>query len=291
MKGRGPADLRHVIGRRYASEPRFADGDALRAYALATNDPNPRYLEGEQVAPPLFTVRLFRPLITTCMADPDLDLDALRLVHVEQEMTWHAPLRAGEAVDLQAELLSAVQRRRGCLIAWRMRAGVCDEARVEARFGVFVHGQKLPGVEPGATLGERPRRIAEPRGESTPIGEMTVAADQPARYAAASLDDNPIHLDESAARAAGHPAVILHGLCTMAFAAKAVVDGTLGSNPGRLRRFSVRFSRPVRPGWRLTTRLYPAVPTRAGRSARGLDVVNQDGLKVITRGRVEIDPR
>lgn len=40
------------------------------------------------------------------------------------------------------------------------------------------------------------------------------------RYAAASGDHNPIHLDPTAARAAGLPAPILHGLYTMAQVAR-----------------------------------------------------------------------
>jgi acyl dehydratase len=55
------------------------------------------------------------------------------------------------------------------------------------------------------------------------------------RYAGASGDFNPIHLDDDFARAVGLPGRILHGLWTMAQVARAQGDGT------RLRSLSVQF--------------------------------------------------
>jgi NAD(P)-dependent dehydrogenase (short-subunit alcohol dehydrogenase family)/acyl dehydratase/putative sterol carrier protein len=285
-----PVDLRTAIGRRYACDYVVTDEDTLAAYALATNDPNPRYTEGDQVAPPVYAVRLFKPLMTACVGDPDLDLDYLRLVHGEQDMTWHGPLKAREIVNLRAVLESVAQKRKGCVVAWRMMGVVGGVVRVEARMSVFVRGQMLPGVEPGTTFGDVPTGGAEAEGDPSATQTTTVAMDQTVRYAAASLDDNPIHLDESVAKSAGHPSVILHGLCSMAFASKAIVDELLESDPARLHRFSVRFSKPVLPGWELTTRMYGAGTTDGGRAAYVVDVVNQEGVKVITNGWAEIDP-
>jgi NAD(P)-dependent dehydrogenase (short-subunit alcohol dehydrogenase family)/acyl dehydratase/putative sterol carrier protein len=287
---KAPVDFERIVGRRYACDYVVTDEDTIRAYALATNDPNPRYVEGEQVAPPLYAVRLFKPLMTECVGDPDLSLDYLRLVHGEQDMTWHGPLRAREIVNLRATLESVGQKGKGCVVAWRMMGVVGGEVRVEARMSVFVMGQVLPGVPVGTTYGQTPPGGAEAEGEPAVTRSMAVAMDQPVRYAAASLDDNPIHLDEAVAKSAGHPSVILHGLCSMAFASKALVDGLLDSDPARLHRFAVRFSRPVLPGWTLTTRIFAAGTTDAGRAAYVVDVVNQGGVKVITNGWAEIDP-
>ena len=279
-----------MIGRRYACPPLLVEPAMLRAYALATNDPNPRYLGEDPIAPPLFAVRLFVPLMAACREEPDLDLDTLRLVHAQQDMLWHAPIRAGETVSLRAELETLAQRRRGCVIAWRTTVHVEEDVRVEARLAVFVHGQKLPDIAPRTCLGRTPRRHPDPVG--TPIAEqsMTVAPDQAIRYAAASLDDNPIHLDEDAAKAAGHPTTILHGLCTMAFAAKTLVDDVLEANPHRLRRFSARFSRAVHPGAELRTRVYEAGETDSGRRACAVEVVDERGVRVLSNGWAELDP-
>jgi acyl dehydratase len=59
------------------------------------------------------------------------------------------------------------------------------------------------------------------------------------RYAGASGDFNPIHIDEEFARAVGLPGRILHGLWTMAQVARAQTEAAGG--PAHLRRLSVQF--------------------------------------------------
>ena len=59
------------------------------------------------------------------------------------------------------------------------------------------------------------------------------------RYAGASGDFNPIHIDEDFARSVGLPGRILHGLWTMAQVARAHTDAAGG--PDRLKRLSVQF--------------------------------------------------
>lgn len=59
------------------------------------------------------------------------------------------------------------------------------------------------------------------------------------RYAGASGDFNPIHIDEQFARSVGLPGRILHGLWTMAQVARAHTDAAGG--PEHLKRLSVQF--------------------------------------------------
>ena len=74
------------------------------------------------------------------------------------------------------------------------------------------------------------------------IPELRVTPDKylPHRYAGASGDFNPIHIDPEFAKAVGLPGNILHGLYTMAQVARAVVDGA-GGDPRSLKRLSVQF--------------------------------------------------
>jgi acyl dehydratase len=73
------------------------------------------------------------------------------------------------------------------------------------------------------------------------IPEVRVTPDKylTARYAGASGDFNPIHIDEEFARAVGLPGRILHGLWTMAQVARAQTEAAGG--PQHLRRLSVQF--------------------------------------------------
>ena len=76
-------------------------------------------------------------------------------------------------------------------------------------------------------------------GDSLP--ELRVTPDRylTFRYAGASGDFNPIHLDEEFARSVGLPGRILHGLWSMAQVARA--QTTAAGGPARLRRLSVQF--------------------------------------------------
>jgi acyl dehydratase len=75
----------------------------------------------------------------------------------------------------------------------------------------------------------------------TQIPEVRITPDKylTVRYAGASGDFNPIHIDEDFAKAVGLPGRILHGLWTMAQVARAQTEAAGG--PEHLKRLSVQF--------------------------------------------------
>ena len=78
--------------------------------------------------------------------------------------------------------------------------------------------------------------------EGDKIPELKVTPDKylPHRYAGASGDFNPIHIDVDFAKAVGLPGNILHGLYGMAQVARANVQAA-GGDPRALKRLSVQF--------------------------------------------------
>ena len=74
------------------------------------------------------------------------------------------------------------------------------------------------------------------------IEELRVTPDKylPHRYAGASGDFNPIHIDKEFATAVGLPSNILHGLYGMAQVARAMQQAA-GGDPRKLKRLSVQF--------------------------------------------------
>jgi acyl dehydratase len=72
-----------------------------------------------------------------------------------------------------------------------------------------------------------------PELRTTPDRFLTV------RYAGASGDYNPIHIDEEFAKSVGLPGRILHGLFSMAQVARAATEA--GGGPESLKRLSVQF--------------------------------------------------
>ncbi len=77
--------------------------------------------------------------------------------------------------------------------------------------------------------------------EGSAIPDLKVTPDRylTVRYAGASGDFNPIHIDEEFAKQVGLPGRILHGLYTMAQVARAQTEA--GGGPDSLQRLAVQF--------------------------------------------------
>jgi acyl dehydratase len=126
-------DPRHV-GRRYGPFRNTVCADQIRAFAVtiaggvpgyfasADGEPHPwsfdeeaaaRSPHGTLVAPPTFGVTFaMKPFALAC-ADPDLGIDLLRLVHGEQEFEHGAPVRPGDVLVTEGEIVEI--RSRGSL--------------------------------------------------------------------------------------------------------------------------------------------------------------------------------
>jgi acyl dehydratase len=279
------------LGTRY--EPRTAtiDVDRSRAYAAATNDANPAYTSGRSV-PPVFAVVPTWDAMMVALHDVVPAGDQVAMLHAEQDMHFHTPLAPGRSLVTSAEAYGVRSGRMGT--RFTMRVVSQDEAGgpvVEQFATMLIRG--IDGAP--ADGGQAPPDHAFPAAaRASRVAEVTthVDPDQAVRYAAASGDANPIHVDDEAARAVGLPGVILHGMCTMALCSRAVVDSVAGGDPSRLRRLAVRFYRPVFPGNDLVTSIYDAGQV-AGGGVRAYAFEAASAGKVVVRdGRAEIgDPR
>ena len=78
------------------------------------------------------------------------------------------------------------------------------------------------------------------QGDAMPELQVTPDKYLPHRYAGASGDFNPIHIDPEFAKAVGLPGNILHGLYSMAQVARAHTEAA-GGDPRALKRLSVQF--------------------------------------------------
>ncbi len=76
-------------------------------------------------------------------------------------------------------------------------------------------------------------------GDELPTLKVTPDKYLTVRYAGASGDYNPIHIDEEFAKQVGLPGRILHGLWSMAQVARAQTEA--GGGPHALKRLSVQF--------------------------------------------------
>jgi acyl dehydratase len=252
---------------------------AIRSYAEATNDTAPAALAG-RVAPPVFAVIPVWKAIALASRAVASDEARHRVVHYEQDIVLHRPLEAGLALVSQATPVALLPRPNGTSLVIRV------ESRDESGNLVAVHyvTEFFRGIEAAEGVGERaPDHRLETEG--APLAEIAypVADDQTTRYAKASGDDFAIHLDDDFARSVGLPGRIVHGLCAMAFAGRAVLETAGVADPGAVRRLAVRFSAPLFPGDTLTTRIW-----RLGEGVFGFDARGRDGVAVIKDGRAEL---
>lgn len=89
---------------------------------------------------------------------------------------------------------------------------------------------------------------------------LTFDAEQVRAYARATADDNPIHLSDEAARAAGLAGAIVHGMLPVAH----VLERVRASHGGLIGLEDVRFRRPIRVGVPVTLELTPAGDGQVG---------------------------
>lgn len=252
---------RELIGRSYAASTYEVTEEAMIRYALATNETNPRLLDpgiaGGLIAAPIFPVVYHGKVLGKPIGDPELHIEFKRALHGEQDMTFHRPLRAGDVLSTTPSIEDIRDKGTGETISIRLRTeNQSGELIEETLFTLFVRGDPEERAGEKAPLEKTPTAAVHTV-EPVATIEQEIDADQTFRYSEASGDKVKIHLDPEAAKKAGFPGIIGHGLCTLAFISRAVVDGVAAGMPERLRRLAVRFALPVIPGETLTTRIWP----------------------------------
>jgi acyl dehydratase len=123
-------------------------------------------------------------------------------------------------------------------------------------------------------------------GDALPPLSHVVQRPDLVRYAGASGDFNPIHWDEEWAKSVGLPGVIVHGMLSMAAAARMV--SAYAGDPAAIKRLRVRFSAMLRPGQTLT--VTGEVASVDGKQVslrfRGEE---DEGNRVISKGEAELE--
>jgi len=124
------------------------------------------------------------------------------------------------------------------------------------------------------------------QGDAVPEVKTTPDKCLPHRYAGASGDFNPIHIDKEFASAVGLPSNILHGLWTMSQVARANAALAEG-DPRALKRLSVQFRGMGFPEQELTV---SGTVKRVGGERVVIDTVaEQGGNQIIRNAEAELE--
>lgn len=214
--------------------------------------------------------------------DPKFGIDWVKILHGEQSFELFRPLPASGRMrgEYSIEAIEDMGADKGAKL-YQLKDlfdAATGEKVATVRTVLFMRGdggQGGFGVAPPAPA---------PLPDASPDAVIEIATlPQQALIYRLSGDYNPIHADPAPARRAGFPAPILHGLCSLGIATRAIVQACCDNRPDRLKSLSLRFSKPVFPGETLAVEIFR---TDGGVQFR-CRVKERDAV-VLDRGRAEI---
>ena len=268
---------------KWTEEVRFeVTRERLQQYAAATNDPIAAHRDGDVASPVFAIVPVFEALMYPALEVVPVSLFG-KILHGEQDFRFHRPIVPGDRLVARGRMTGWEGLENGTRACVHLECRDDGGELVNEQFVTFF----VRGFDDARKVGElsASHKFDESLRDSDPVASFTqrIDDDQTFRYAEASGDPMPIHLDEDSALASGLPGIIAHGFCVLAFTSWGLMDKVGGSDAGRLKRLAVRFAKPVLPGQEIETRGWiadaPADTTRVlFETSAGNELVIRDGL-------------
>ncbi len=225
-------------------------------YGASPTDPEQLkfvYESGLQAVPSICCV-LAHP--GSWISNPSLGANYLKLLHGEQRFEIHEPIPAEGTVVGTYEIVAVEDKGpdKGAILHQSKKLHDKASGKLLATVSsvLFLRGDGGCG-----SFGEVPAQAtALPEGKPAQNCDIPTLP-QSALIYRLSGDYNPIHADPVAAKKAGFDQPILHGLCTLGVATRAVLSTYAGNDPTRLKSLFIRFSKPVFPGETVRTEFFP----------------------------------
>jgi acyl dehydratase len=217
-----------------------APGDNVSAQALRWTVEG----DGMQVLPSFAVVSPTFHLTEPPRALPGCDIDLLRVLHGTQSLEVHGPIGTSGSATIATRITDVWDKGTAAVIVQEATATAADGTDLwSTRSTLFARGEGGWGGDrgPAAVRLEVPRRDPD-------LDTSYATTPQQALLYRLCGDRNPLHSDPAFAEAAGFPAPILHGLCSLGIVLRAVVDGLLDGDAAAVRAVSARFAGVVFPG-------------------------------------------
>jgi len=262
------------------------------SYAAAVGDDNPLYFDdrrpAELIAPPMLAVALTWPMssdIGGWLAAENFPSEVLATqVHYTERLDFHRPVRPGDKLTANGRIAGITPHRAGTYCC--LRYDVADSKNrpvFTEHIGALFRGVNCRGEGIASDL------PADPQGDwhAGPLWSRKIRIDPMLPYIYDGCTDIvfAIHTSQAFAAAVGLPGIILQGTCTLALAARELVNRETGGDPTRLKTLSCRFSGMVRPGTTIRVEL-----KSRRRGDLFFEVLNQDGEKAVSKGFARINP-
>jgi acyl dehydratase len=276
--------LRASVGKWIGGGSVVPDQASARAFAGAINDDTTELLDGTSVTPMFGIVPIYGPLFE---AVDSVTPEHLRgtIVHGAHEILFHGPIVAGVPISARARVTGLHGSRAGTVVSVQIIVTTTEGHLSSEQWATAI----VRGATPSADLGERTTVGKVNAGANAADAELnrvvsSVLPNQTHLYAAASGDNNAVHVDDEAARQAGFAGVILHGLCTLGIVASSITRTSAVGDQQRLRRVAARFAGPAYPGVDLVTDIRAMHPA----DCYNFETCDAGGRKVLSNGLIEI---
>lgn len=187
----------------------------------------------------------------------EVEFNPMMLVHGEQSIELKAPIPTTGKVTARPRVKNVYDKGSGMLM---ITETPCTDssgneiARLES--SMFIRGLGGFGGERG-TSGEI--NVPPDRAPDSVVEQKTLP--QQALIYRLSGDRNPLHADPMMAAIGNFDRPILHGLCTLGFAARAVLKNYCDNDSARFKSVQVRFAKHVFPGETLITEMWKVSET------------------------------
>ncbi|WP_373498040.1 MaoC/PaaZ C-terminal domain-containing protein [Desulfococcus sp.] len=202
------------------------------------------------------------------------------ILHGGQDLVFHHPIPVSGTLTTEGRITGYVDKgaARGALVtAESLTRHTSGQPLFTSRFTLF---SRLDGGFGGEDAPAQ--TVAFPDRAPDIAAADRPSPDQPLIYRL-SGDLFELHADPGFARTAGFERPIMHGLCTLGFACRALVHHLAPGAPEKVRRIACRFSKPLYPGVPIRTLIWSTGPG----TALWKTVTADGGDEIITGGLFE----
>jgi acyl dehydratase len=234
--------------------------EKIKEFLLATKADLEKFKNG--ISPPTFCAVFQSELLSRLLFDQEINLNLKKLVHGEQEFIYHKHPYVGDLVKSRGFIEDIFEKKGHDFLIFKVLSfNSQEELLIEAKWTFVIRGgnhkdfnlfDKLSisllnffsrkANSPKLKLKTNP--YYEALTDNQIIMRVLIEKYMPQKYAGASGDFNPIHLDNDLGKKVGLGGLILHGMASMALAGNLAIKI---KDVEDLKSFKVRFSAPVKP--------------------------------------------
>lgn len=213
---------------------------------------------------------------------PFAEVDPTQVLHGEQYLEVYKQLPIEATVETRFKIQDVLDKGKGAVVLIQHDTyNVANEEKLSTgQISIFIVG--AGGFKGKRTSTFTISTIDPPSRKPDKTITQKTNIDQAALYRL-SGDLNPLHIDPNVAAMGGFERPILHGLCSLGFSTRHVLQAYAAGDPHLFKSIKVRFAKPVIPGQTLSTDMW-----RNGNRIHFQTSVLETGKPVVTGAYIDL---